>query len=327
MYHGIRSPPGGGNSSLSTAKTTTSANHDTLFKTLTRRGVKRRPPQENAKPQTTPTGTPTEQQITTHTNNPGTTKPKEKHRTSPPENEADENYSNNKHNKEKHTTNHPQKRWDRKQHYRKYLRKRLFQEGKNRPTVLSAKYGLNTLAIVSMNPDHLTTNEVQQDITQQLLKNKLHIEIIQETHIPKDQSFSRNEYRVITSAATPNPKVTPEKHIPGRYIAGVAIAIQQELEPHISTIERIDHRILKITLDREDAKTPVTILATYAPHQGYNNHEKSNHWEKVYASLETIPKHHLTIWGADANGQLGREIAHPEKYNKIIGPYTLQNKP
>jgi len=32
----------------------------------------------------------------------------------------------------------------------------------------------------------------------------------------------------------------------------------------------------------------------------------------------------MAIWGEDANGQLGREKEHPEKYHKIIGPYTKQ---
>ena len=36
------------------------------------------------------------------------------------------------------------------------------------------------------------------------------------------------------------------------------------------------------------------------------------------------PPHYM---GADANGQLGREMAHPGKYNKTIGPYTINDKP
>jgi len=122
---------------------------------------------------------------------------------------------------------------------------------------------------------------MKQDITQQLLKRKIHIATIQETHIPYNSSQKINEYRIINSAAIPNPKKTPEHDIPGKYIAGVAIAIHQEMERQISSIGRIDHRILKIALDHQKTQTPVTILKTYAPHSGYKPAEKTAHWEKV----------------------------------------------
>ena len=35
----------------------------------------------------------------------------------------------------------------------------------------------------------------------------------------------------------------------------------------------------------------------------------------------------MAIWGADANGQLGREKNQPEKYDKIIGPHTNNSSP
>ena len=35
----------------------------------------------------------------------------------------------------------------------------------------------------------------------------------------------------------------------------------------------------------------------------------------------------MTIWGADANGQLGRGGNQPGKYDKIIGPYTNHTSP
>jgi len=173
-----------------------------------------------------------------------------------------------------------------------------------------------------VNPDHLLTQEMQNDVTQQLAKQKIHVALIQETHIPRNINIIKNGYRIITSAAKPNPKSKPEHDIPGKYIAGVAIAIHQELTQHISNIKRIDERIMAITLGREHTHTPITLLVTYAPHQGYNNHEKTKHWELVQQTLQDIPKHHMTIWGADANGQLGRDEARPELYNKIAGPYT-----
>jgi len=107
----------------------------------------------------------------------------------------------------------------------------------------------------------------------------------------------------------------------------VSIAVHQEMAPHISTIQRIDNRILKITLDHPETHTPLTIIATYAPHQGYSNHEKNKHWEAVHKTLTETPRQHMAIWGADANGQLGREKNQPEKYDKIIGPHTNKTSP
>jgi len=85
--------------------------------------------------------------------------------------------------------------------------------------------------------------------------------MIQETHIPSDQQYTKNDYCVIKSAATPNPK-HPESDIAGRNIAGVEIAIRRELSHRISTVDRINHRIPKVTLDHEDTHAPVTILVT-----------------------------------------------------------------
>ena len=73
--------------------------------------------------------------------------------------------------------------------------------------------------------------------------------------------------------------------------------------------------------------TPLSIVATYAPHQGYTTQEKQDRWGNVQQALEQIPKHHMTIWGTDATGKLGRESTHthpPKNIKKIIGPQTIQ---
>ena len=136
------------------------------------------------------------------------------------------------------------------------IKKRLFQEGKERPTAINLQTGINTISVVSFSPDHFATTEVQSDITQQLLRRKIHIAMIQETHIPRNSEYTWGEYRIITSAAIRNPK---NKTRPTNYWSthrgGVAIAIHQELAPQISHIERINHRILKVTLDHQDAHT------------------------------------------------------------------------
>ena len=69
---------------------------------------------------------------------------------------------------------------------------------------------MNNLSVVILNPDHCIAPQIQQDIAQQLMKNKIHIALIQETNIPRNLNYERNGYRIITSAATPKPK-TPHK--------------------------------------------------------------------------------------------------------------------
>ena len=92
---------------------------------------------------------------------------------------------------------------------KQYLMTRYYQEGKPRETVIQMKKGISAISVVSLNPDHFITDEVQQDITQQLIKKKIHIEIIQETHIPRNLNYGKNGYRIITSSAIKNPKTTP----------------------------------------------------------------------------------------------------------------------
>ena len=63
---------------------------------------------------------------------------------------------------------------------------------------------------------------------------------------------------------------------------------------------------MKITLNSEQSHTPITILNTYAPHQGKNKAEQQEHWEEVQKTIKEIPTKHLIIWCADANGQIGK---------------------
>ena len=67
----------------------------------------------------------------------------------------------------------------------RYLRKKGYLQRENARNGNKMKNGLNTLTVVSLNPDHFIADQAQQDITQQLAKNKVHNAIIQETHIPE----------------------------------------------------------------------------------------------------------------------------------------------
>ena len=102
---------------------------------------------------------------------------------------------------------------------------------------------------------------------------------------------------------------------------GVETLIHQDLEPYISTIKRIDHRIMTVTLSQENALTTITILPTYDPHKGYSAQERKKHWGQVDNTIQQIPKRHMTTWCTDSNGQLGRKN-QGDKNKHIIGPYA-----
>ena len=83
-------------------------------------------------------------------------------------------------------------------------RQKHLQYETNRRTLISMEDGLRTLNIASLNPDTMKEIEMQQGIINELTKNKIHIAMIQETHITKDLNYMMGNYRIITSAAERN---------------------------------------------------------------------------------------------------------------------------
>ena len=50
---------------------------------------------------------------------------------------------------------------------------------------------------------------------------------------------------------------------------------------------------------------------------------KNDHWGQARKTRAQIPQRHITIWGADASGQICITEGQPEQYHRTIGPYTL----
>jgi len=67
--------------------------------------------------------------------------------------------------------------------------------------------GGRTLCIASPNPDTFINHEQRQEIAQMQLRQKIHIESLQEIHIPHGIGYMVNGYRVVTTAEI---KQTPE---------------------------------------------------------------------------------------------------------------------
>ena len=145
-----------------------------------------------------------------------------------------------------------------------------FQQGKPREHLLQMDTGHRTLSVASIDPDNFTHHDKRQQITNVLLAQIIHIAAIQETHIAQNLNYCANGYRIITSA--PQQSENPKQ--PGITKGGVAILIHMELEHFISNIQRIDHRIMTITLHDQPKDIPITIAVTYAPHKGYSQKEK-----------------------------------------------------
>ena len=93
-----------------------------------------------------------------------------------------------------------------------------------------------------------------------LIRQKIHLAEIQETHYPENANYILNGYRIGASASrtpTEQPKIGMAK-------GGVAISVRAELMQYISKIQRIDHRITILTLLDTTNDVQVTIIATYA---------------------------------------------------------------
>ena len=87
----------------------------------------------------------------------------------------------------------------------------------------------------------------------------------------------------------------------------MAILVHEELEHHIVNIQRINARIIQVTLHSKNSHTPLTILCTYAPHSGKTKIQQKEHWGEVENTIEAFPNRHMLIWCTDANGQPDRD--------------------
>jgi len=134
-----------------------------------------------------------------------------------------------------------------------------------------------------------------------LHRRKIHISAIKVTHIPHNQNYKLNGYRIITTQAE-----HAKKEKGGIPEGVVAILIHEDLENHIVHIHRVSHGIVKITLHIAQAHTPIAIINTYASHKGKTKQEQHEHWKHVHEVVKDTPRRHLIIWRADANGQMGK---------------------
>ena len=73
----------------------------------------------------------------------------------------------------------------------------------------------------------------------------------------------------------------------------------------------------------QNAVSHIAALSTYAPHNGYTVGERNQHWKLAQETIEEIPTTNLSIWRADANGEIGNRNRNGANINKIIGIDTM----
>ena len=153
--------------------------------------------------------------------------------------------------------------------------KKKLQYNQNRFTTINQHPGTNTLNIASLNPGFFTTNEIQNDVINQLSpKKNTHRLNTRNTHTANPLIHTKYNYKITTSGAI---RIgTCQNTGKGLHQGGAATLIHQDLVPYISTIKRIDRRIMTTTLQDNKTLTPITILTTYEPHKGYTATERNN---------------------------------------------------
>ena len=159
-----------------------------------------------------------------------------------------------------------------------------------RKTLISMEGGLRTLNIASLNPDSMKETTIQQEIINGLTKNKMHIAMIQETHIAKDLNYMIDNYRIITSAAEKNKET-------GVITGGTAIMIHESIQQNVIQIKRQSSRSLRVTLEQAKATMPIQVISTYAPQSGHKEETRQQHWNDANELLNKTSKQHLIIWG------------------------------
>ena len=66
--------------------------------------------------------------------------------------------------------------------------------------------GLRAMNISSLSPESMEEEQLKRGIIKNMIRRKIHIASIQETHITKDRDYLMGNYRVITAAAAKKEK-------------------------------------------------------------------------------------------------------------------------
>ena len=155
-----------------------------------------------------------------------------------------------------------------------------------------------------------------------LISNKIRIEAIQETHIPYDMMYARNLYKFITTEVRikrqaakiwdiPSWSINPNTRCPTK-----AHWRYRKNRPQNPESNADIQRIISTKSNQINICAASTILVS----------RKQEHCELAHERIEAVPKTHMSIWRADANGQLGNKEQDGPKMQKIIGQIATVTK-
>ena len=181
-----------------------------------------------------------------------------------------------------------------------------------RKKVISINPGERTLKVVSLNPDSMN-RECIDNIIRKMKKQKIHIACVQETKCTRNLSYKVEGFKILSTAAITGKNGSPD--------GGAAIIVNDTLAPMIRKVVRYNERVIQVTLQNAAHDIPVNIISIYAPHNGHAIEKRKLFWKEVNKNLMNVHKKGIVICGIDANGQLGAGN-NGTKHERTIGMWT-----
>ena len=99
---------------------------------------------------------------------------------------------------------------------------------------------------------------------------------------------------------------------------GVGFILAPRIFAAIMDMGNIGERVAWVRI--RGAPINITIIATYAPHNGHNAVEKDNFYSALSDAVERVPKGDIVLIGGDFNGQIGPQTAGESKH---VGRYGV----
>ena len=179
------------------------------------------------------------------------------------------------------------------------IKQEQLEYAQERKTLIIMESGIRTINIASLIPDSMEAAQTQRGIIKNLNMNKIHIAAVHEARITQDGNYILDKYRFSTSSAS-------ERKTTGVVQGGTAVMIREIKHRCVAQISRRSSRVLRETIDRKNSKMPIQTLSTDQP-RIVHKEDRLHHWKDVNEITNKTCNRHMTIWCADANGQLFRD--------------------
>ena len=136
----------------------------------------------------------------------------------------------------------------------------------NRDSLIPTHYGERELRIASLKVDSLRAQEAIRSTINNIIKNKIDVACVQETHNERIDSINVINYAIIFGGCSANNENDLKSET-----GGIAFVANNLLVSNIIHINRIDGRIMKIQFKTGPNIPNLSILNPYDPHAGRRN--------------------------------------------------------